>query len=313
MLFAAPLSALARPSAPALSSIRLTATPPVVRADGHSTTYINAEVYDERGEFVPDGTRVRFTTTGGSARLDTGVATTKNGVARVLLTAPNQPGETFVAATVEGVGQSVPVQIKIAFTLDADASETGVTWERIEGRDYVGYAADNRVVQADGKNGEAHFSYRSLSVSANTLQYNAQENTLLATGNVTLKQNGVERKYSTLRYGPLQSEGVGERVEDGDKPQYFRVHGSLAEETPFAPGTHPGENDFLPDDLSEARIVIVARSVALEPNRRLQFRRATFYLDGQKNRFASVSCDGVKSGRLVRRPAFRLRQRRLNR
>ena len=74
--------------APGLQSIRLTATPPVVRADGHSTTYINAEVYDDRGDFVPDGTRVRFSTTGGAARLDTGVATTKNGVARVFTDGP---------------------------------------------------------------------------------------------------------------------------------------------------------------------------------------------------------------------------------
>ena len=282
LLLAAPiLPAAASPSAPGLSSIRLTATPPIIRADGHSTTYINAEVFDERGDFVPDGTRVRFTTTGGSARLDTGVATTKNGVARVLLTAPNQPGETFVAATVEGAGQSVPVQIKIAFTLDADASETGTTWEHIDGKDYLGYAADSAVVQADGKGGNARFSYRSLSVSADTLQYSARENRLLASGSVTLKQNGTERTYSTLSYNPLTAQGVGERVVDG-KPEYFRVHGSEAAEEPFGIGLHPGPNDFLADDLSEARIVIVARSIDLEPNRKLQFRRATFYLDGQK-------------------------------
>ena len=282
LLLAAPaLPAGANPLAPSLASIRLTATPPIIRADGHSTTYINAEVFDERGDFVPDGTRVRFNTTGGSARLDTGVATTKNGVARVLLTAPNQPGETFVAATVEGAGQSVPVQIKIAFTLDADASETGTTWERIEGKDYLGYSADSTVVQADGKGGGARFTYRSLEVRADTLQYHATENRLLASGEVTVRQNGVERKYSTFSYNPLSAQGVGERIEDG-KPAYFRVHGSDAAEEPFGIGAHPSENDFLPDDLSEARIVIVARSISLDPNRKLQFRRATFYLDGQK-------------------------------
>ena len=156
-----------------------------------------------------------------------------------------------------------------------------MTWARIEGSDYVGYALDNSVAQANGKNGGAHFSYRTLAVTANTLQYNAQENSLLASGDVTLTQNGASHKYSTLRYNPLMGEGIGERLEDG-KPQFFRLKGSLAEETPFATGTHPTEKDFAPVDLSEARVAVVARSIALEPNRRLQFRRATFYLDGQK-------------------------------
>ena len=282
-LGAASLAAVPAPASAAdgLSSIRLTATPPVVRADGHSTTYINAEVYDAQGNFAPDGTRVRFSTTGSSARLESGVATTKNGVARVLLTAPNQPGETFVAATVEGSGQSVPVQIKIAFTLDADAAETGVTWARIEGRDYLGYSADISTVQANGKNGTARFTYRTLDIKANTYQFNAQDNSILASGDVVLTSRGTERKYNTLRYNTAQSEGVGERIEDG-KPVYYHIRGNQADETAFTNGEHIGENDFLPFDISESRTVIVAKSISLEPNRRLQFRRATFYLDGQK-------------------------------
>ena len=56
---------LTHPAFGSLGSLALRATPEIVRADGHSTTTITAEVREGGGGLVPDGTQVHFTTTAG--------------------------------------------------------------------------------------------------------------------------------------------------------------------------------------------------------------------------------------------------------
>jgi hypothetical protein len=263
-----------------LYSVRLEAAARVLRSDGRSDTVITAYVYDERGNVAPNGTRVLFSTTLG--RLDTAVAITDNGVARVTLIAADQPGEAIIAANIEG-GRAVQSTIRIRFTADAERSEEETNWMRLDG-DYVGYMADAslRVIQINGKNGTAKFSYRSLTITADTIQYRVAENRLLAVGNVTVDTSGIKRGFSVLRYDFNSQEGVAERLDDG-KPRTYELRGAALDETEYdAARFRPSTDTWQLEDLSGSSISVTARSILLERDRRLQFRRATFYLDGKK-------------------------------
>lgn len=276
-------AAAATPVAPSLAaglaSIRLTPEREVIRADGKSATVIIAEVRDERGNVVPDGTRIRFATTAG--RLDTTVVGTQNGVARVLLTASDIPTSALVTANLETPGLAAPAQRTIIFSLDAEEEQSN--WMRIEGDTYIGYAAVSGIIQANGKDGGARIFFRNITVSADALQLNVADNSLVAVGNVQLTRGDVKQTYSSLRFQLMQAQGIGatEDAEQGRR-SLFTVRGPRLEQTPLTPVVGNPEHEAALADLSTETIMVVARSLALEPGRWLQFRRATFYIDGVK-------------------------------
>jgi hypothetical protein len=365
-------------SAAGLGSIRVTAERLVVKADGRSTTILSAEVRDDRGQVVPDGTRLTFATTAG--RLDTPVQTTRSGVARVVLTAADLPGTALVTVNLETPGQAAPAQTVITFTVDGDADDVNAAWARVEGKDYVGYAADKGIIQAVGRGGRARIAYRGVTVEGDTLQLAANDLIVRANGRVTLTSAGEKRTYENLRFDLRQMEGVAERLDDG-RSVVFEVKGPRLDErrviplppagVPAAPapeeggekpGTttepvpatpaalppapepvgpqpqQPSPETFGPQpqfdapeppapeapapppvpagepmpaagqagqpeapqgedappmavvdpaswqmvDISDSSVTVVARSIAIKPNETIQFRRATFYIDGQR-------------------------------
>jgi hypothetical protein len=287
-----------------LASIRLTAHPTVLRADGRSMTVITAQVYDERGNFVADGAaRVRFSTTAG--RLDSSVVTTQGGVARVTLTAADQPGEAQVVAVLDTPGQAVPANLTITFTADADASQTGTAWAHIEGAN-VGYVMDAATVQASGKEGGARFTFRGVTLTADTLQINTKENTVRAVGNVTLaagrEKGGVTRTYRNLVWQLVAGTGLGERIEPDGLPKVYAVRavgGVRLEEAAPGPEVGPIERETWElADLSGGNVIVVARSIDLEPDRRMQFRRVTLWWNGTKTLSAPFHVIDLTQGTL---------------
>lgn len=270
-----------------LSAIRLTADRTLLTSDGRSQTNLYAQVFDAQGRVVADGTRVRFSVSG-SARLDTSVAATRNGVAQVTLTAADQPGYTVVSAFLETGGQAVPTRLLITFSRDADNADVGANWARVNGSSYVGYAADRGILQANGKNGGASLSFRAVNVRADVLQFDTRENQIQATGNVTLAIGEEKQTFSHLALNLISLDGIGERTEE-EKPVHIRLHGPTAtpevlptNQAPPTPYPSTWTQAWTLQDLSDAAVTVVARSVQVEPNVRLQFRRATFYVDGKK-------------------------------
>src|SRR5512133_2071182 len=77
-------------------TIRLTAKPPIIFADGATFTTITAEVRDRNGGLIPDGSAVRFSTTLG--RIDA-AATSQGGQASVRLTSSTLAGRATVTAS----------------------------------------------------------------------------------------------------------------------------------------------------------------------------------------------------------------------
>lgn len=298
-----------------LSTIKLEADRKQLLADGKSAATLTARVYDGRGGAVRDGTLVRFSTTAG--RLETESVAVQNGVARVRLIAGNLPASAIVTANVDGEGAAVPQTIVIAFGSDPDAAYSGRDWARVTAGRYIGYVADFGLIQAIGgkDRAPARIAYRGLEIQADELQFNLRDNHVRARGNVVVRRAGtgsagVERRYSNLRFELLENQGVAERADGEGRPVPLVLSGPLLNETdpataapvhapaeitppassaPATPAEPPAPlsplivpDTFTFDEVGGAHVTIVARSIDVEPNSRLQFRRATFYLDGQK-------------------------------
>jgi hypothetical protein len=287
-------------AAAGLSTIKLEADRKQLLADGKSVATLTARVYDGRGGAVRDGALVRFSTTAG--RLEAETVAVQNGVARVRLIAGNLPASAIVTANVDGEGGAVPQTIVIAFGSDPDAAYNGSDWVRVTSGRYVGYVVDFGLIQVIGgkeQRAPASVAYKGLEVQADEIQLNLRENRVRARGNVVLRRGGganvAERRYANLRFDLLENQGVGERDVDG-RPTNVVISGAQLTETnpdtaapvaspegtpaPTIPLATPDAFTF--EEVGGARMTIVARSIDVEPNNRLQFRRATFYLDGQK-------------------------------
>src|SRR5258708_596675 len=96
------------------TTMRLTASPTVIVADGKSTTTITANVGD-----VPDGTQVLLSTTLGA--LSSNAVATAAGVARVTLTSASNPGTAEVTAVYNTGGSGLGSgKTRVQFTEDAE-------------------------------------------------------------------------------------------------------------------------------------------------------------------------------------------------
>ncbi|MDX1934078.1 MAG: Ig-like domain-containing protein [Capsulimonadales bacterium] len=263
-----------------LGAIRLDAQPSLIKADGRSLTVISAQVFDERGNIAADGTRVRFTTTAG--RLDAPEAVTRNGVARVTLTAADQPGTATIIAVLDTPGRAVPARITVVFSKEAEATDSKTAYVRIDGTQYIGYAAEKGIVQANGKNGGASIRFRNIAVQADVLQFNVRTNAVLALGNVRLSVAGREQRYDHLILNLLQGNGTAERIADAHVDA-FELTGLRFDPVPYPKGRQlPLGTTWNLTDLSDASIMVVSRAMLMDPGKRLQFRRATFFVDGNK-------------------------------
>ena len=77
---------------------------------GGQEAQITAEVWDQKGNHVPDGSEVLFTTTRGhfaASGMDTVTATTTGGLARVTLVSSDEKGNALVTAAADGAIDSL--------------------------------------------------------------------------------------------------------------------------------------------------------------------------------------------------------------
>lgn len=97
--------------APSGARMMVTASDPIIAADGVATTEIVARIVPQAG-IVADGTQVIFSTTLGTLSDD--VVRTRDGVASTWLRAPQVEGTALVSALSGAVSDSVSVQIGYA-------------------------------------------------------------------------------------------------------------------------------------------------------------------------------------------------------
>jgi hypothetical protein len=264
------------------ASVTLAATPDIIYADGKSTTVVTATVRDGGGSLVANNTPVRFTTTLGTLTGDT--ASTTSGVARISLTSATSPGTATITAVAFGAtadGSSAGATT-VEFTEDRESLfAKDARWIRLDCPQYLIYSADSRIVEAQGKNGSAHFSYKALDIQADALQVDLQTRLVLA-HHATLQRGRHVLRVAELRYDLLN--GAGTAVLAGEA-QSVTVTGSDLETAPqpLDPAQLPlVSNPYRFVDLADSRVVVSARAITADPGDQIQFRRATIYSDGKK-------------------------------
>ncbi len=267
------------------ANLTLAAAPDVVFADGKSDTMITATVRGSDGSPAPDGTLVQFTASAGTLTQDT--ASTLAGVARVRLISGNADAQAVVSAnafleSAGGATGSVPVE----FTTDREVASAGqdARWIQITCPQYLIYSADGHVIEADGKDGSAHLRDRSLTVTADSLQFDLRSQTLLAQ-NAVLRRGRYTLTAAHLKYDLADDTGTAVATVGTLVNQTVDLSGPAFTATPenTDQATYSTDVDIYKfADLYNSRLVISAHSISVDPGKTLQFRRATVYADGRK-------------------------------
>jgi hypothetical protein len=258
-----------------VGSIELFVNPVAIPADGKSVCTITARVRDREGNFVPDGTEIRFSASLGIVE-ETGI--TSSGVARVKLTSADIPGTSIVTAT--WLDGSAVAQVSVTFGESAEVPK-GPQYIQLESDGYLAYSADYKVVEALGN---AKLSYRSLKLEADIIQVDVGENRIVAKAMTREKPVRIQGSSSDIlgdifacRFdgdsGLLlsSSEGLVQKVD------LCTPNPQITVDEPFY-----SPEDFEVRDVSDSSILVKGRAATIFPNEKIQFRGAQVYIDGKR-------------------------------
>lgn len=230
----------------------------VIRADGSSTATITVQVFDRKGDAVPDGVVVRFTATMGSI---TPTATTRRGIAQATLRSSGAPGQAEIEAR---AGDRAVGRCTVEF-----ASEVGVTadtapYVRLEAQG-IQFFPEQSLMDAAGT---VHLSYRGIQISAGFLQLHVGTLSVRAREQVRLTVGSRELTADLLTVDLQQLQGALTEVGEGSTRRE-RFQGYELSTWPMAPEESEGLYEFV--EVEQPKSVMTARKVTLFPGDRIQF------------------------------------------
>jgi len=257
-----------------LYSIKLSASPSILLSDGKSVALVSAEVRDEKGNLVPDGTQVQFSASLGVLR-DTLVSTSA-GIARTQITSSSLPGVATITATLPGA--SAFEEIRITFTDDPEMLRQRANTYLFSSPQYLAYSADWQCIEAVSSEQKAEIVVGALRLQARSYQYRLDEDLVIAEWAV-LSRGKRSLSAERLRYYPRRDEGQAVIVTEDGQIREVAFKGSFWEQEPVAVSR---PDAYAYTDLSASELLFVADSAVLLPGERIQFRRAKMYVAGQK-------------------------------
>jgi invasin-like protein len=246
-------------------SLALRATPEVVRADGHSTTTITAEVRDSGGGIVPDGTPVHFTTTTG--QIDA-VAPTVGGRARATFTSDALAG----VAQVSAFAGTASATISVRMAEDPNALTPRSRVLTVHGK-YVAYSESLGVLEAIG---DARLTWKDQTITAQAVQADLFNHVIRAQDGVRIETKKSKKSVTGDRLA-LDMTGDVATLIGGDTRQVLDFL-SLA---PLA-GKRISPNPLEWADLNNSDVLWVAEEAIAVPGQKVQLRKAAAFLGGQR-------------------------------
>ncbi|HUV03557.1 MAG TPA: invasin domain 3-containing protein [Armatimonadota bacterium] len=258
-----------------VGSIELSANPSAILADGKSVCTVTVQVRDREGRFVADGTEVRVSASLGVIE-ESGL--TSAGVARVKLVSADIPGTCVVTATwVEG--QAV-AQINVEFG-DAPSLPQGPDYLTVTADKYLAYSVDYKVLEALGN---VRIRCRTLDLAAEEAQINLERGRVVARGEgraspIRIRTTGGDVVGDMFACDLSGSEGLLLSAERG-RVQKVNVSKSIPEISDQEASYMP--EDMSLHDLSDSSILVKAREATVFPNQKIQFKRASVYVDGKR-------------------------------
>jgi hypothetical protein len=258
-----------------VGSIDLSANPTCIEADGKSISTIKALVRDRDGMPVPDGTEIRFTSSIGIID-ETG--TTSSGVAHVKLVSSNIKGSAVVTATWVD-GQSV-AQVNVEFG-EPGSIAVGQQYISVDSDTYLGYSLDYKTLEAVG---DVRVKYRALELEAREVQVDLDKNRLIARGDSVAHPLRLHTSAGILQgnlftYDITSLQGYLLSAE-ASTIQRIDASKSVPEVTQSDTVLPPEEFDAV--DISDSSGFIKAEQAVIFPNEKIQFRKATLYMNGKR-------------------------------
>jgi hypothetical protein len=272
-------------------NIRLTTLPTITVADGRSTVTVSAYVRRPSGQFVPDGTQVRFDTNLGSFK-DVPIVQTVNGVARIVLQTGTVTGTAKITATALGVGAVTTIDVE--FLGDRKLLSSANEYVEIVAPSYLMFSLDQRIVGAAGANHGARLRYREIEIEADDLQYNIDASEVRAR-KAHLKMGKIDQEFEELNLTLTARKGTGTTTLIPATPVTATVIGGV----PWFEPTHSrfGVADIRPSsitpllglsdssqfklqDMSESTSMVSAKKAVVFPQKEVQFQKAAIMVGG---------------------------------
>ena len=256
--------------AQAVTTISLHANKSTLLADGKQQVELFVTV---QGNTV-NNSEVTFTTTKGTLRERS--VRFFGGSAHTTLTSAPIAGYADVIAFINGAASNT---LRIEFTDDPEATFEGNNYILMTGKGYLAYSANDKIIEAEGKDGGAHLTFRNYELTADRIQLECNDvANIRASGNITLKHGKDVVNATKLHYSLQSEEGQAIGELDG-KVQPITVTGAhLLVKADPAPA--PSSRYIYPE--LSVKLIITARSITYFPGDRLQFRAPNFFQDQAK-------------------------------
>jgi len=256
-------------------SIRLSAHPSSIVADGESSTVITAEVRDQDGRAVSDGTIVDFSTSLGEMERR---APTTAGTVRVVLQSANRTGSALVSALVAGTG--AVGQIRVEF-VEQGTQISPEAYVLVSSPKYLGYDEESRKVDAAGGVTIVH---RGVRITAEEAQIDVAMGTLRARGltartNVTIERGDRSIEASALFYDFGTATGVLISPPEAGARR-MRLRGADLYVEPEENAEKSPDVDFTP--ATGKKMFVRAESMVIRPGEEVKLKKARFYYEGER-------------------------------
>lgn len=270
----------------------ISAFPTMSVADARSTVTITAIVVNSKGNPVPDGTQVTFSSTLGSFRNE--IVTTAGGRAQAILVAGGVPGTALISVKSPG---AAPATFEFEFLSDRSLLSSAKEYVEIVAPGYMSFSLDEKIIGAAGPNRGVHVRYRDVEIDADDMQLN------IPTYEMRLKKAHVkfgqfdkvfdecyiklnQRKgYGTTTYTaptPVSIAGMGHAIRfiTEDRQKYGLVEFNSGGVKPLSKKI--SDTAFQIQDLSGSMSMVSAKKAVVFPRKEIQFQKAEVLVGGVK-------------------------------
>lgn len=272
-------------------TIQLSAFPNVRVADGRSTITITAEVRDQNGSNVADGTEVVFESSIGIFREN--LLRSQNGIVRSVLQAPSVPGIAVVRARALRVNATA--QIEVEFVKDKSQLSSATDYIEVAAPSPMLCSPEDRIIQAEDPKGRVYVRYRDVRIDAAEVQVAITSYEVRAR-RATLTVDGKSRYFEDLNYKLNARRGTGTTEHEVDSLRLvaampYVLHEvvrrkrlglvDLASDGSLTAREIPAVGLFTFQDISAAPSHIEARKAIAFPTREVQFQQARVLVAGR--------------------------------
>lgn len=274
----------------AAGTVQISAFPNVAVADGRTPITVTAEVRDQTGSYVPDGSEVVFESNLGAFREN--ILRTQNGFARAVLVAGSVPGIANVRASARRVSANAVLEIE--FVKSREDLSSAKDYIEVTSPSKLVCSSDDRIIQAVEASGEASLRYRNIQIEASEIQLKVATYEVIAR-DARLEIGETHYAFESLYLKLNTKKGVGTSEHEAESVRFAYGDGYVMPEfvrrkrlgllaisasgvTPYRGVVAPNQFEFA--ELDPTGSIIEARQATAFPGKSIQFHQANVRISG---------------------------------